>query len=286
MRAVRGSRWTAWLGPAGVAVVLLAPGCMQGFEDRFIFFPVRELIGSPADLGLDFTDVHFAASDGVRLHGWWIPAEPERAVILFLHGNAGNIADRLESIRIFHDLGLSVFIIDYRGYGRSEGSPSEQGTYADAGGAWLYLTAERGIAAERLVVFGRSLGAAVACQLAVDHTPRALILESAFTSVRDMARAAFPVLPVGSLIRMRYDNLAKIERVACPVLFVHSREDEIVPFEHGRRLYEAARAPKAFVELRYGHNEGFLLSGEVYTDGLEAFLVEHVDAPAHEDSGG
>jgi uncharacterized protein len=265
------------------ALASLTSGCIvRSVEDRFIFFPTRELIGSPADAGLDYSDVVLRTDDGVRLHGWWVPAEPERAVVLFFHGNAGNISDRVESIRTFHDLDLSVFIVDYRGYGRSDGVPSEPGTYHDADAAWSFLTVDRGIAADRIVVFGRSLGGAVACDLATRHQPRALILESTFTSVRDMAVAAMPLLPVAPFLRTRYDSLSKIGRVHCPVLVIHSRDDEVVPFKLGQQLYEKANAPKTFVELRYGHNEGFILSGETYTAGLDQFLTEQVAAaPAH-----
>jgi fermentation-respiration switch protein FrsA (DUF1100 family) len=261
-------------------VSALSSGCIvRSVEDRFIFFPTRQLVGSPSDVGLDYTAVHLTADDGTRLHGWWVPADPERAVLLFLHGNAGNISDRVESIQTFHDLGLSVFIFDYRGYGESSGSPSEKGTYADAEAAWRYLKEERGIAPERIVIFGRSLGGAVACDLAIRHPPRALVLESTFTSIRDMAAAAMPLLPVGPFLRTRYDTLSKIRRITVPVLVVHSSEDEVVPYRQGVALYDAAPPPKAFVELRYGHNEGFILSGETYTKGVDTFLTAHVAPP-------
>ena len=258
-------------------VSALTSGCVvRSVEDRFIFFPTRQLVGSPADAGLDYTSVHLTTDDGTRLHGWWVPADPERAVLLFLHGNAGNISDRVESIQTFHDLDLSVFIFDYRGYGESTGKPSEAGTYSDAEAAWRYLTEERGIAGDRIVIFGRSLGGAVACDLATRHAPRALILESTFTSIRDMASAAMPLLPVGRFLRTRYDSLSKVSQITSPVLVVHSREDEVIPYRQGVELYDAAPQPKSFLELRFGHNEGFILSGETYTKGLETFLAEHV----------
>jgi fermentation-respiration switch protein FrsA (DUF1100 family) len=251
---------------------------MRSVEHRFIFFPTRELIGSPRDAGLDYSDVYLTTEDGVRLHGWWVPAQPERAVLVFFHGNGGNISDRVESIRQFHDLDLSVFIVDYRGYGRSEGTPSEAGTYLDAEAAWAYVRSELGVAADRIVLFGRSLGAAVAIELATRHTPKAIIVESAFSSIPAMAAATMP-LPVGPFLRTRYDNLAKIGLMPCPVLVVHSRDDEIIPFRQGEALFDAAPEPKAFVELRHGHNEGFILSGERYTGGLQVFLTEHVAPP-------
>jgi fermentation-respiration switch protein FrsA (DUF1100 family) len=241
-----------------------------------MYYPVRALSATPSDYGIDYESVDFATDDGLKLNGWWIPAANERAVLLFFHGNAGNIGDRLESVEIFRRLGLTVFIVDYRGYGISEGRPSEKGTYLDGRAAWKYLTEERGIDPSHIVLFGRSLGAAVATELAVAHPPRALILESAFTSVPDMASRLFPWLPVRHVLGMRYDNLKRIGDIDRPLLIVHSRDDEIIPFEHGRRLFEAAAEPKEFLEIRHGHNDGFVLSGALYSDGLAAFLARYV----------
>jgi hypothetical protein len=263
------------LRPIAVAVAIVLATYLfmiAAFENRLIFYPSAELLATPQRARLGFDDVAFTTEDGVDLHGWWIPARHERAVLLFFHGNAGNIGDRIDSIEIFHRLGLTVFIIDYRGYGRSLGRPSELGTYKDAAAAWRYLATERGVSPDRVVVFGRSLGAAVATKLAVEQPPRALILESAFTSVPDMAALAFPFLPVRFLARTRYDNLGRIGDIHCPLLVIHSRDDEIIPFAQGRRLYQAANEPKRFLEINHGHNDGFLLSGSLYTDGLAAFL--------------
>lgn len=258
-------------------VVVAAATVFTSFANRMMYFPVRAIFATPSDYGFEYESVNFATDDGLDLHGWWIPAEPERAVLLFFHGNAGNIGDRLDSIEIFHRLGLAVFIVDYRGYGSSEGSPSEKGTYLDGRAAWRYLTEQRGVDPSRIAVFGRSLGAAVATKLATKNAPRALILESAFTSVPDMAATLFPVLPVRHVVGMSYDNLKRIGKIRCPVLIVHSRDDEIIPFEHGKRLFEAATEPKEFLEIRHGHNDGFVLSGALYVDGLANFLARYVD---------
>ena len=252
---------------------------IAAFERNLIYYPTRELVGSPRDINLDYDSVTFPASDGVALHGWWVPAVAGRAVLLFFHGNAGNISDRLESIRIFNELGLTVFIIDYRGYGRSHGKPSERGTYRDAEGAWRYLVEVRGVDPERLVIFGRSLGAGVATRLAVEHPPAALILESAFTSLPDMARSIFPmlsVLPSRLLVRTRYDSLARMPMIRCPVLIAHSRDDEIIPYDHAKRLLAAAREPKQHLEMRFGHNDGFVLTGSSYAGGIDEFLSAHL----------
>jgi hypothetical protein len=193
--------------------------------------------------------------------------------LLFFHGNAGNISHRLDSIRIFADLGLDVFIFDYRGYGLSEGSPSEPGTYRDATAAWRWLTGERGLAPGQILLFGRSLGAAVALELATRVEPAGVILESAFTSVPDLGAAIYPWLPVRLLSRYRYDNLGRIASVRAPLLVVHSRGDEIVPFRQGQALFAAASEPKRFLELQGGHNDGFLASGVGYRRGLAEFLA-------------
>lgn len=234
--------------------------------------PSRRLTASPADIGLEYESVSLSTIDGVGIHGWFIPVAQERGTLLFFHGNAGNIAHRLDSIKIFHDLGLSVLIIDYRGYGQSQGRISEQGTYLDAEAAWNYLTRTRNIPAARIAVFGRSLGAAMAAYIASGKKPGALILESAFTSVPDMAARLYPFFPVRLLSRFEYNTRKMLRSVTCPVLVVHSPADEIIPFENGLKLYESAREPKEFLKLQGGHNEGFLVSGRAYKDGIGRFI--------------
>ena len=236
--------------------------------------PGRELLGAPSDAGLPFDEVWIETADGVRLHGWYVPAQPARATLLFFHGNAGNVSHRLDSLRIFHDLGLSVLIIDYRGYGRSEGTPSERGTGRDARAAWAYLVTERGAEPEKIVVFGRSLGAAVAAELARDVAPGALILESAFTSVPDIAQEAYWFLPARWLSRFEYATAEYVKEIAAPVLVIHSEDDEIIPFHHGRAVFEAANGPKQLLVLHGDHNTGFLLSASRYRQGIDGFLSE------------
>jgi fermentation-respiration switch protein FrsA (DUF1100 family) len=242
------------------------------FQTRLVFFPDRRLVASPKHIGLDYESVFFETEDGVRLHGWFVPAEDAADVLLFFHGNAGNISHRLDSIRIFHDLGLSVFIIDYRGYGASEGRLGESGTYRDARGAFRYLTEERRVAPSNIIYFGRSLGAAVAIELATEHNPKALIAESLFTSIPDVGRRVYPWLPVRLLARVHYDSLARVADISCPKLFIHSHEDELLPIELAERLFAAAADPKTFLRIRGDHNSGFITSGAVYIDGLLGFL--------------
>ncbi|MGD8617761.1 MAG: alpha/beta hydrolase [Gammaproteobacteria bacterium] len=248
-------------------------------QPRLLYYPDmpgREPEATPAAVGLAYEDVALQTVDNIRLHAWFIPAEKPRATVLFCHGNAGNISHRLDSIRLLHSLGLQVLIFDYRGYGKSEGSPSEKGTYRDVDAAWHYLRDLRGLAEAGIIIFGRSLGAAVAADLASRTRPAAVILESAFTSVPDMAAEFYPWLPVRLLSRYRYDNLGKVARIARPLLLVHSRQDEIIPFAHGERLFGRAREPKQFLELTGGHNDAFQSSRKAYTHGLKSFLDTHL----------
>ena len=250
------------------------------FQSRLLYLPnlpSRDIIATPDTVGLDYEPVKIATDDGVTLDGWFIPARPARGVLLFFHGNAGNISHRLDSLKIFNDLGLATLIFDYRGYGRSTGVPFEQGTYRDAEAAWRYLTEDRRITAQKVVLFGRSLGAAIAVQSATRHTPKALIIESAFTSIPDLAAEVYPFLPARSLARFRYHTETFLQSVSCPVLIVHSRDDEIIPFAHGRRLYATANEPKELLEIRGGHNDGFLVSRQTYVAGLDTFLKAHLE---------
>ena len=234
--------------------------------------PARELAGTPADVGLRFDDVTLESDDGVTLHGWFVPGSGPR-VLLFLHGNAGNVSHRLQSIRVFNELGLSVLIVDYRGYGRSSGTPSEAGTYADAESAWNHLVRTQGRPPGEIIVFGRSLGGAVAAWLAARTQPAALIVESSFTSVPDLGRELYPWLPVRWLSRFRYPTVEYVRDVQAPVLVVHSRDDEIAPFRHGERIFAAAAGPRMLLELEGTHNDAYVRSERDYVAGLRAFLA-------------
>ena len=244
------------------------------FQDRMVFLsnlPGRALDASPGDIGLDYNDVSLTTSDNERLHGWYIPAEPSKGVLLFFHGNAGNISHRLDSIRTFHELGLDTLIIDYRGYGQSTGKASEQGTYLDAQAAWDYLVDTHGIPADRIIVFGRSLGGAIGTWLGVQNTPAAVIIESSFSSGVDIARRLYPFLPVHLITRLQYPVADYASQLNCPVLVVHSRHDEIIPFTMGQAIYAAVKQEKKFLELRGDHNNGFLISQREYVAGLNDF---------------
>ncbi|MGB6894443.1 MAG: alpha/beta hydrolase [Dehalococcoidia bacterium] len=257
-----------------IAVALLFVGIRSGVIERsFIYFPDRDLIADPAYVGLPFEEVSFAASDGVQLHGWFVPGEKE-VTWLWFHGNAGNISHRLENLKLLHDeLGVSVFLFDYRGYGRSEGTPSEEGTYRDGEAALSHLRSREDVDPDRIVYFGRSLGAGIAVELAISHPPFALILESPVPSIPELARRHYPFLPVWPLLRTKYDSLAKIEKVATPLLVLHGDRDDVVPFGAGRKLFEAANEPKEFYTIRgAGHNDTYLVGGEEYFGVLRRFM--------------
>ena len=207
-----------------------------------------------------------------------IPAPQPRGTVLFLHGNAGNISHRLDSVQMFHRLGYSTLIFDYRGYGNSGGTPSEQGTYRDAEAAWRYLAEQRHIPSCRIVLFGESLGGAIAAWLAARQKPAALVIASGFTSVPDLAQHLYPYLPVRWLARIRYDTREYLRAVTAPVLIAHSPQDDIVPFEHGRALFAAANPPKQFLELAGGHNDGFIFMREAWVSVLGDFLGKQMDA--------
>jgi len=241
-------------------------------QPTFLYSPMREVTYTPGELGLDFESVVFKTSDGLRLTGWYIPAENSEMTVLFCHGNGGNMMHRLDSINILCNLGLNCFIFDYRGYGNSEGKPSEEGTYLDARAAYEWLAKEKGISPDDIIVFGRSLGGSIAAQLAGKVKVGALIIESAFTSYADIGRKFYPYMPVRWFARFSYRTVDYVKDVHCPVMIIHSRNDEIIPFEFGLELYEAANEPKEFVEIFGSHNDGFLVSSEIYKNAWTKWL--------------
>ena len=265
-----------WIAITAAAIFIAYLGYLFVFQSRYVYYPESTIVADPSFIGLSFEDVSFRTKDGVKLFGWFIPNQKSRGVVLFCHGNAGNISHRLDSIQIFHRLGLDVFIFDYRGYGQSKGKPSEQGTYQDAEAAWRYLTKERHVLTSDIIVTGRSLGGAIAAWLAMSHASGALILESTFTSLSDIAAKLYPYLPVRPFLRFRYTTTDYLCQVKCPVLIVHSRDDEIMPFEHGIRLFKIANEPRRFLEISGSHNEGFIVSGTRYLRGLNIFITDYI----------
>lgn len=240
-------------------------------ERHSIYFPMKIIETCPDVIGLSYKEVSFRTDDGCLLNGWFITNKDAEYTLLFFHGNAGNISHRLEKINIFYNLGLSIFIFDYRGYGKSHGSPSEKGLYQDAEAAYRYLIKERNISADNIILYGESLGGAVAIELASRQNVKALITEEAFSSVKDMVRIIYPFLPP-AVLQSRFDSISKIKDIKAPKLIIHSIDDEIVPFSLGEKLFQAASVPKEFLKIRGGHNTAFLDSEEAFKSGIKNFL--------------
>lgn len=278
-RSCSHAAWYALLLAAGL-VLLYGGSCAYMFfrQESYIFFPERSLTATPRAFGMAFEDVSLRTHDGIEIHGWYVPREGAFGTLVLFHGNAGTLSDRVGKIRHFHDLGLNVLAVDYRGYGESGGAPSEEGTYAD-GAATVAEALRRQGSRNGLVYFGESLGGAVAVEAAGRILPGALVLESTFTSIPDMAKRLYPWLPVSRLLRIRYDSLGRIGGLSCPMAVLHSPKDEIVPFEMGRRLFEKAPGPKVFLELKGGHNDGGILASPEAQEGLRRFLEKHLSAP-------
>lgn len=261
------------------AALLAALWFMQGRLIHLPHVPGRTLEATPASVGLDYEEVRIATSDGERLHGWFLPAPEPRGTVLFLHGNAGNISHRLDTLSLLRALDVQVLIIDYRGYGESTGSPGEAGLYRDALAAWEHLVEVRNIPPDRLIALGRSLGGAVAAQLAAERPVAGLVVEAAFTSMADLAARQYPMFPVRPLLRHRYDTEAALERVRQPVLVVHGRDDTLVPPEHGRQLHATAPNAADWVLLDGGHDDAFHVSREDYRAALDRFLATVLPDP-------
>lgn len=231
-------------------------------------------MATPALHGLPYDDVSIHTEDGETLHAWWLPVANAAGTVLLFHGNAGNISHRIDYARMFRALAYNTLLVDYRGYGRSTGTPSEEGTYRDASAAWAWLR-ERRIAEHEIAVFGESLGGAVACWLARRHEPRALVLASTFTSLPDLGAEVYRFLPVRLISRFSYDTRMCLAQVHAPVLVIHSPGDDIIPYAHGQKLYAAAREPKQFLEIAGGHNSGFVFMRQEWVQALGEFLNRH-----------
>jgi fermentation-respiration switch protein FrsA (DUF1100 family) len=245
-------------------------------ERIFVFFPISEIIYTPAQMGLEYKDVYFTTKDGQQLHGWYVPGNTD-VTLLWFHGNGGNISHRVPEIaQIHYRLGVNLFIFDYRGYGRSEGVPSESGTYRDSRAALAYLQGRADLNPQKIIYFGQSLGAAVAVELAAHQPPLGLVLIAPFVSLSDMARMLYRYLPTAPwLVRGRYDSLAHISDIRRPLLILHGDQDNIVPISQGRKLFDAAYEPKQFQVLYgAGHDDTYIAGGAAYWDTLSEFLDE------------
>jgi pimeloyl-ACP methyl ester carboxylesterase len=237
--------------------------------NALLYFPSRAILESPEQAGLAWRDLALETEDGERLHAWWISANgPPVGHVLLCHGNAGNIGDRVLHARLLSDVGLDVLLFDYRGYGRSSGRSSEEGTYRDARAALAALLREPGVDRERIFYLGESLGGAVALILALESPPKGLVLQSTFTGVRDMGRQHYPFIPA-AVIPDAYPSLRRIRELDVPLLVLHGEHDDIVPLSHGRALFEAAPGPKQMRVLPgVGHNDLVALAGRTYAEAI------------------
>ncbi|MFQ5449361.1 MAG: alpha/beta hydrolase [Nitrospinaceae bacterium] len=264
-------------------VLFLYAAVLVGCEKKIIYHPLKYPEGTwkPGSFGIQVEDVFFQAEDGVRLHGWWVPSPGARAVLLWFHGNAGNLTHRLDNIHRLMPLKLNVFIFDYRGYGKSEGDPDEPGLYLDSQAAYDVVVREKSAAPERLFLFGRSLGGVCAVEVASNNPAAGLILESVFTSTEDMARNLFPLFPLGWAIKSKFDALSRIPEVTLPKLFLHGTRDEIVPFRLGKKLYEAAASPKEFYAIEgASHNDTYIAGGPAYYQAWDRFITATLENSA------
>lgn len=251
---------------------------LKYYEKRGIYFPLKEIEFTPDDFGLRYEDIYFMTKDKVKLNGWFIKAKDSRATLIYCHGNAGNISHRLEIIELFNKLNLNVFIFDYRGYGRSKGRPSENGLYLDAEAAYDYLMGREDISKDKIIVFGESIGANVAIDLASKKNLALLISYGGFTSAYDMGKRIFPFLPLfKQIVTVKFDAENLIRDIKIPKLIIHSMDDEIVPFELGKKLFKVAAEPKEFYCMCRGHNEAILLAKEEFSSNIDSFLKKYLE---------
>jgi hypothetical protein len=250
---------------------LIIVGYIKYLENKGIFFPQKGIEFYPSSVNIAFEDVYLKTEDKAKINGWFIPHNNAEYTLLFLHGNAGNIGHRLEKLLILRNAGVNIFIIDYRGYGKSQGNISEKGFYRDAKAAYDYLINDRSILPGQIIVYGESIGTAAVIDLAAKAKVRAVILEGAFSRGKDVANKFYPFLPA-FIFSDTFNSLKKIKNIRVPKLFIHSRDDEILPFELADKLYKASPEPKEMVMIGGSHNTAFLDSREKYISSIKSFI--------------
>jgi len=244
-------------------------------EQVSLYYPEKPILETPKDLGISYEDVSFKTPDGHILNGWFVPAKGALVSILYCHGNAGNISYNLHRVKFFHELGMNFFIFDYRGYGKSTGIPRENGLYQDAQAAYDYFILRKDVDKDRIVIYGKSLGGAIAADLCLYRKAIALILDGSFTSVVSRGKQLYPFLPVKLLVTQKYDTLNKIKNIRVPKLIAHGRQDEVISFHHGEVLFEAAAEPKKFLPYEDGHNEDVYVTSAEFRKELERFFRDN-----------
>ena len=240
---------------------------------NLIYFPDKNITFYPDQINLEYKDISIRTSDNIGINGWYIPGEKNSDLVIFCHGNAGNISGRIETIRLINELNLSLLIFDYRGFGKSEGDISEAGLYLDIEAVYQYATKNLNIDKKKIIIWGRSLGAAVAIDFVSRYSIDKLIIESAFTSIPDMGQTIYPFFPVKFVCTHKFASINKIHNVNASKLFIHSPQDELVPFSFGKKLYNKATSPKSFLEINGDHANGFFEYKEDYIKGIKSFLT-------------
>ena len=263
-----------------IAVYLLLAATLYFMQHRLVFYPTKEIFATPLNFGIPFEDIFLTTSDGVKINAWFIPADNAEYTILFCHGNGGCLAHRVETIELYHTLGVNFFIFDYRGYGLSSGKPSENGLYLDAEAAWRYLANEKRISPDKIVLIGRSLGGAAAARLAAKEQPGRLICESSFVSIQETGSDMYPYFPVKGRSRYSFPTGDFLKQVKCPVLIIHSSDDKVVKFSHGLKLFNLANEPRTFMELTGAHDECYFDCRDQYAAVVKRFICAPTDIDA------
>jgi len=256
-------------------VYLIIVGYLFFNQKQMVYFPYSKLTATPLDMGIRYENMEINISDDETVHGWFIPSSDSstKNVVLFCHGNAGNISNRLYTIQLFHSLDIPLLLFDYRGYGLSKGVPSEENSYQDAQLSYKWLIKEKNYKPENITIFGRSLGGSVGIELALREKVKSLIVESTFTSAGDIGQKLFPMFPIKWFLKYKYESISKIKNLNCPVLIVHSSKDDLIPYYMGRELYDAATEPKEFFDIFGGHNDREYLQNPQYMDKIKTFVA-------------
>jgi len=261
-----------------IAIAWMAMEILQKFERINTFFPESDFDASTEDFSTGLEDIYFEAKDGTKLHGWFLPAPESRSILIFAHGNAGNISHRIQKIQLLNKIGISVFIFDYRGYGKSFGKPTEKGMYRDIAGAVSLVKGRLRSPADKLIFYGESLGGAAVIdylyEYPEDQKHSLVILEGTFTSAVDMAKIIYPFIP-SFIVRTRLDNASKIAHLKAPLLILHSTNDPVVPYKFGQKLYDLAGVPKKIVALSGGHCTAFAEETDLYLVSIRDFVASY-----------
>jgi len=246
-------------------------------QDELIYYPTQDIDRTPQSIGLEYSNIEIDTPDGVRLHGWFTPCDSARGIIILFHGNAGNISNRVSSVEIYHQMQFASIVFDYRGYGKSSSKPSEEGLYSDAEAVYRYVIDSLNFDKSKIIFHGRSLGGAVAIHSTMKFQPKLLIVESTFTSIRDLGKDLYPYLPIGLLSRSKFHSFDKISNIHCPILLIHSRDDELINYSHAEKLFARADHPKEILTIDGTHNDGARDNPEIYQKGLSDFIDKYFE---------